>query len=125
MARPRTLSTTTDANFDCAFVENALSSQQNRIELVTRPDVPQGPGGQAATASATSSVGNVSELTWSSRGDVLSEAPAASIPTSASVATSRGGWTTMSASSRLVVNSISVIRASRECCYKIRPFVDG
>jgi len=65
----------------------------------------QGPGGQAATASATSSVGNVSELTWSSRGDVLSEAPAASIPTSASVATSRGGWTTMSASSRWWISS--------------------
>ena len=42
---PRTQSPTTAANLDCAFVENALSytvpsfvkSQQNRIELVTRP----------------------------------------------------------------------------------------
>ena len=43
---PRTPSTTTEANLDCAFVENALftndrslilKSQQNRIELVTRP----------------------------------------------------------------------------------------
>ena len=42
---PRTPSTTTDANLDCAFVENALflhrslilKSHQNRIELVTRP----------------------------------------------------------------------------------------
>ena len=41
----RTPSTTTDANLNCAFVENALflhlslilKSQQNRIELVTRP----------------------------------------------------------------------------------------
>ena len=46
MNRPRTLSTTTDANLDCAFVENALflhrslivKSQQNVIELVT-PDL--------------------------------------------------------------------------------------
>ena len=42
---PRTPSTTADANLECAFVENALflnrslnvKSQQNRIELVTRP----------------------------------------------------------------------------------------
>ena len=39
---PRTPSTTTDANLNCAFVENALiyvivKSQQNTIELVTRP----------------------------------------------------------------------------------------
>ena len=46
---PRTSSTTTDANLDCAFVENALfytqssivKSQQNRIELVTGPDISQ------------------------------------------------------------------------------------
>ena len=43
---PRTPSTTTDTNLDCAFVENALfsfilKSQQNRIELVTRPDTDQ------------------------------------------------------------------------------------
>ena len=45
----RTLSKTTDANIDCAFVENALfytdslivKSQQNRIELVTRPGLLQ------------------------------------------------------------------------------------
>ena len=42
---PRTPSTATDANLDSAFVENTLfyrslilKSQQNRIELVTRPD---------------------------------------------------------------------------------------
>ena len=42
---PRTPSTTTDANLDCAFVLKTnflrrsliLKSQQNRIELVTRP----------------------------------------------------------------------------------------
>ena len=40
---PRTPSTITDANLDYAFVENALfttdplKSQQNRMELVTRP----------------------------------------------------------------------------------------
>ena len=46
---PRTPSTTTDANLDCVFVENALflhrslieKSQQNRIELVTRTTQPQ------------------------------------------------------------------------------------
>ena len=46
---PRTPSTTTDANLDCAFVENALflprsltvKRQQNRIELVTRPTLAQ------------------------------------------------------------------------------------
>ena len=44
---PRTASTTTDANLDCAFVENALflhrslilKSHQNRIEVVTRPAI--------------------------------------------------------------------------------------
>ena len=43
---PRTPSPTTDANLDCAFVENALflhrslilKSRQTIIELVTRPD---------------------------------------------------------------------------------------
>ena len=42
---PSEPSTTTDANLDCAFVENAfftrilkVKSQQNIIELVTRPD---------------------------------------------------------------------------------------
>ena len=45
---PRTPSTTTDANLDCAFVENTLfytyprlKSQRNRIVLVTRPATPQ------------------------------------------------------------------------------------
>ena len=40
--RPSTLSKTTAANFTCAFVENTiftpiLKSQDNRIELVTKP----------------------------------------------------------------------------------------
>merc|ERR1711923_240053 len=53
---PRTPSTTPDANLDCAFVENALflhrslifKCQQNRIELVTRPDRPPDQGDDQA-----------------------------------------------------------------------------